>query len=164
MTGSLAAGVRAGAERDARLRRLALATLDANWEHDHTVPSRTLYPHQWSWDSAFIVVGLAHVRPDRAWRELRTLFAAQWVDGRVPHIVFNPVLRVGSYFPGPEFWDSGRAEGGPGGAHLRHRAAARARAGRVAGAPPRAVGGVGGRAAPALPPAGRPAALPDRAA
>ncbi|MFE9960007.1 hypothetical protein [Micromonospora sp. NPDC005299] len=116
---SSAAGVRAGgpgrsdAERAARLRRLALATLDANWEHDHTVPSRTLYPHQWSWDSAFIAVGLAHVRPDRAWRELRTLFAAQWADGRVPHIVFNPALRVGAYFPGPEFWDSARADGAP---------------------------------------------------
>ncbi|WP_262285291.1 hypothetical protein [Micromonospora sp. MA102] len=112
-----AARVRPGgpgdAERAARLRRLALATLDANWEHDHTVPSRTLYPHQWSWDSAFIAVGLAHVRPDRAWRELRTLFAAQWADGRVPHIVFNPALRVGAYFPGPEFWDSARADGAP---------------------------------------------------
>ncbi|MFI2650143.1 MGH1-like glycoside hydrolase domain-containing protein [Micromonospora fulviviridis] len=113
------AGVRAGGpgrtdpERSARLRRLALATLDANWEHDHTVPSRTLYPHQWSWDSAFIAVGLVHARPDRAWRELRTLFAAQWADGRVPHIVFNPALRAGAYFPGPEFWDSARADGAP---------------------------------------------------
>ncbi|MFF5173393.1 hypothetical protein ACFY3U_12225 [Micromonospora sp. NPDC000089] len=95
------------------MRRSALATLDANWEHDHTVPSRTLYPHQWSWDSAFIAIGLAHVRPDRAWRELRSLFAAQWADGRVPHIVFNPALRVGSYFPGPEFWDSAAADGAP---------------------------------------------------
>ncbi|WP_405103970.1 MGH1-like glycoside hydrolase domain-containing protein [Micromonospora sp. NBC_01412] len=95
------------------LRRLAVATLDGNWEHDHTVPSRTLYPHQWSWDSAFIAIGLATARPDRAWRELRTLFAAQWADGRVPHIVFNPALPVGSYFPGPGFWDSARAPGAP---------------------------------------------------
>ncbi|NES15987.1 MULTISPECIES: hypothetical protein [Micromonospora] len=101
------------AERAALLRRLAVTTLQANWEHDHTVPSRTLYPHQWSWDSAFIAVGLAHVRPDRAWRELRTLFSAQWADGRVPHIVFNPALPVGTYFPGPVFWDSSRAAGAP---------------------------------------------------
>ncbi|SCG55216.1 hypothetical protein GA0074704_3135 [Micromonospora siamensis] len=100
------------AEAD-QLRRLAVATLDGNWEHDHTVPSRTLYPHQWSWDSAFIAIGLAHVRPDRAWQELRTLFAAQWADGRVPHIVFNPRLRVGAYFPGPQFWGSERADGAP---------------------------------------------------
>ncbi|MEV4482969.1 MGH1-like glycoside hydrolase domain-containing protein [Micromonospora coxensis] len=110
--GRRAAGPAAG-ERTAALRRLAIVTLDANWEHDHTVPSRTLYPHQWSWDSAFIAIGSAHVRPDRAWRELHTLFAAQWADGRVPHIVFNPALRVGSYFPGPEFWGSAAADGAP---------------------------------------------------
>ncbi|MEH0981515.1 MGH1-like glycoside hydrolase domain-containing protein [Micromonospora sp. CPCC 205556] len=107
------AGSGPAAPTHAELRRLAVATLDGNWEHDHTVPSRTLYPHQWSWDSAFIAVGLVHVRPDRAWRELRTLFAAQWTDGRVPHIVFNPALRVGSYFPGPEFWNSAAADGAP---------------------------------------------------
>ncbi|MFI9638982.1 MGH1-like glycoside hydrolase domain-containing protein [Micromonospora sp. NPDC051925] len=104
---------RAGAARTEALRRLAIGTLEANWEHDHTVPSRTLYPHQWSWDSAFIAVGLAHVRPDRAWRELRSLFAAQWADGRVPHIVFHPALPVGSYFPGPQFWASTVADGAP---------------------------------------------------
>ncbi|WP_428965670.1 MGH1-like glycoside hydrolase domain-containing protein [Micromonospora fluostatini] len=96
-----------------RLRALAADTLDGNWEDDHTVPSRTLYPHQWSWDSAFVAVGWAHLRPDRAWRELRTLFAAQWADGRVPHIVFNPARRGGAYFPGPDFWDSARADGAP---------------------------------------------------
>jgi hypothetical protein len=98
------------------LRRLARDTLAANWEHDHTVPSRTLYPHQWSWDSAFIGIGLAHVDPARAWRELRTLFTAQWADGRVPHIVFNAALPVGSYFPGPEFWGSAEVDAAGGAA------------------------------------------------
>src|SRR5215210_2147845 len=37
-----------------------------------------LYPHQWSWDSAFIAIGLAHLDVLRAARELSTLFAAQW--------------------------------------------------------------------------------------
>ncbi|MEW2383952.1 hypothetical protein AB0873_17955 [Micromonospora sp. NPDC047707] len=97
----------------ADLRALAVATLDGNWEHDHTVPSRTLYPHQWSWDSAFIAIGWAHVRPARAWRELASLFRAQWADGRVPHIVFNPSVRVGAYFPGPDHWASALAEGAP---------------------------------------------------
>ncbi|MFI7520083.1 MGH1-like glycoside hydrolase domain-containing protein [Micromonospora globbae] len=110
----MSAGAAEGPGADTeRLWRLAVATLDGNWEHDHTVPSRTLYPHQWSWDSAFIAVGLAHVRPDRAWRELESLFRAQWADGRVPHIVFNPRLPVGAYFPGPEFWASDRADGAP---------------------------------------------------
>ncbi|WP_435208407.1 MGH1-like glycoside hydrolase domain-containing protein [Micromonospora sp. bgisy143] len=102
-----------GTAEPAGLSRLAVATLDANWEHDHTVPSRTLYPHQWSWDSAFIAIGLAHVRPGRAWRELASLFRAQWADGRVPHIVFNPALRVGAYFPGPELWRSADVPGAP---------------------------------------------------
>jgi len=26
---------------------------------EHTVPSPDLYPHQWSWDSAFAAIGLA---------------------------------------------------------------------------------------------------------
>ncbi|MDO3704390.1 hypothetical protein Q3W71_22255 [Micromonospora sp. C28SCA-DRY-2] len=103
----------AGAGTLTRLRRLALSTLDGNWEHDHTVPSRTLYPHQWSWDSAFIAIGLAHVRPERAWRELDSLFRAQWADGRVPHIVFNPATRVGAYFPGPDFWRTEVAAAAP---------------------------------------------------
>ncbi|MET8369547.1 hypothetical protein ABZU42_07410 [Micromonospora profundi] len=111
-----AAPTRTGGPTDlGALRQLAVTTLDANWEHDHTVPSRTLYPHQWSWDSAFIAVGLAHVRPERAWRELASLFRAQWADGRVPHIVFNPALSVGAYFPGPELWRSTDAQGAPAG-------------------------------------------------
>src|SRR5262249_27104798 len=40
-------------------------------------------------------------------RELETLFEAQWSDGRVPHIVFNP--RAAGYFPGPELWASARS-------------------------------------------------------
>jgi hypothetical protein len=53
-----------------------------------------LYPHQWSWDSAFIAIGLAHLDVRRAALELRTLFAHQWATGKVPHIVFNPELRL----------------------------------------------------------------------
>ncbi|MGW0504523.1 MGH1-like glycoside hydrolase domain-containing protein [Micromonospora sp. NPDC003241] len=99
--------------RYARLWQAARATLDGNWEHDHTVPSRTLYPHQWSWDSAFIAIGWAHVHPERAWSELSSLFAAQWRDGRVPHIVFNPAVPATAYFPGPLFWASTEVEGAP---------------------------------------------------
>lgn len=86
--------------------------LDANWTGTHTVPSRTLYPHQWSWDAAFISIGLARIAPDRAWRELRSLFSAQWPDGRVPHIVFDPGVAERDYFPGPTFW-AAPADPGP---------------------------------------------------
>ena len=33
----------------------------ANWDGSYTVPSRTLYPHQWSWDSAFVAIGNAQL-------------------------------------------------------------------------------------------------------
>src|SRR5918995_1251641 len=64
----------------------------------------TLYPHQWSWDSAFIAIGLAHLDTRRAAQELRTLFAHQWMTGKVPHIVFNPKAPPDSYYPGADHW------------------------------------------------------------
>jgi glucosylglycerate hydrolase len=63
-----------------------------------------LYPHQWSWDSGFIAIGLAHLDTRRATRELLTLFQHQWKTGKVPHIVFNPEVSPESYFPGAEHW------------------------------------------------------------
>ncbi|MFE1296985.1 hypothetical protein [Streptomyces sp. NPDC058731] len=98
------------------LRRRAAAVLEANWTGTSTVPSRRLYPHQWSWDSAFIAIGLRHLSPLRAQTELETLLAAQWGDGRVPHIVFNPSVPLDAYFPSPDFWRSttaGRTAGAP---------------------------------------------------
>jgi len=63
-----------------------------------------LYPHQWSWDSAFIAIGLSRLDTRRAARELLTLFEHQWKNGKVPHIVFNPEAPPESYFPGAEHW------------------------------------------------------------
>ncbi|MEV7070468.1 hypothetical protein [Streptomyces sp. NPDC093990] len=98
------------------LHTAAARVLEANWTGTSTVPSRHLYPHQWSWDSAFIAIGLRHLSPLRAQTELETLLAAQWGDGRVPHIVFNPSVPLDAYFPSPDFWRSataGRAAGAP---------------------------------------------------
>ncbi|WP_327716974.1 trehalase family glycosidase [Streptomyces sp. NBC_00490] len=94
----------------------AARVLEDNWTGTSTVPSRGLYPHQWSWDSAFIAIGLRHLSPLRAQTELETLLAAQWDDGRIPHIVFNPSVPLDAYFPSPDFWRSstaGRAAGAP---------------------------------------------------
>lgn len=102
------------------LRERAAEVLWANWTGTSTVPSRQLYPHQWSWDSAFIAIGLRHLSPLRAQLELETLLSAQWGDGRVPHIVFNPAVPLDAYFPSPDFWRSttaGRAAGAPGAIH-----------------------------------------------
>lgn len=83
-----------------------------NWRGLHTVPAAGLYPHQWSWDSAFIAIGLRHLSPRRASQELESLFSAQWTDGRVPQIVFDPD-RGADYSPGPGFWRSTDIPGGP---------------------------------------------------
>lgn len=84
----------------------AARVLDANWTGTATVPSPGLYPHQWSWDSSFVSLGLARHRPERARVELSSLFRGQWSTGLVPHIVFSSSLARHAYFPGPEFWRS----------------------------------------------------------
>lgn len=101
---------------DLTLRRGAVRVLLDNWTGRSTVPSRTLYPHQWSWDSAFIAIGLRHLSVRRAQQELETLLSTQWTDGRIPHIVFNPAVPNDAYFPSPDFWRSstcGRTSGAP---------------------------------------------------
>lgn len=61
-----------------------------------------LYPHMWSWDAAFVAVGLAPLSVERAVMELDTLLSAQWCNGMIPHIVFAP--GSDGYFPGPDRW------------------------------------------------------------
>lgn len=81
----------------------AKEVLESNWMGSYTRPANGLYPHQWNWDSAFIALGYANYLPQRGRRELGRLFAAQWPNGMVPHIVFNPDY-LGGYFPEPDFW------------------------------------------------------------
>jgi len=86
------------------LGREAARVLRLNNMGGWTKAAPELYPHQWSWDSAFIAIGLAHLDTRRAARELETLFAHQWRTGKVSHIVFNPDAPPESYFPGPDHW------------------------------------------------------------
>ncbi len=82
-------------------------TLAANDRGQYTVPNGRVYPFQWNWDSAFVALGFDTFDRDRAWREVETLFDAQWDDGFLPHIVFwkdDP-----GYFPGPSVWDTGKS-------------------------------------------------------
>jgi hypothetical protein len=94
-------------DREALLRK-AKAVLDANWTGEATVASRSLYPHQWSWDTAFIAIGRSWSEPSRAMRELETLFRGQWANGMLPHIRFDVDNAPRDYFPGPDFWRSDR--------------------------------------------------------
>ena len=80
--------------------------LRINDQGSYTVPTHGLYPFQWNWDSCLTALGQAHFDEARAWTEIETLFAHQWPDGMVPHIVFHK--HDDGYFPGPEVWNTGR--------------------------------------------------------
>lgn len=95
-----------------QLARQARMVLDFNWTGSYTQPSPRLYPHQWSWDSAFIALGYAHYDTERAASELTSLFRGQWANGLLPHIVFNPEIE--GYFPGSGFWRTGGSPHAPG--------------------------------------------------
>lgn len=86
--------------------REATAVLRQNDRGTYTVPTKGLYPFQWNWDLCFTALGLSHFDIDRAWTEIETLFAHQWDDGMVPHMVFHEPAP--GYFPGPEVWGTGR--------------------------------------------------------
>ncbi|MGH1483543.1 MAG: MGH1-like glycoside hydrolase domain-containing protein [Geminicoccales bacterium] len=79
------------------------------WENDlgaYTVPTKGLYPFQWNWDSCLTSLGFAQIDETRGWKEMETLFAHQWPDGMVPHIVFH--VHDDGYFPGPDIWCTNR--------------------------------------------------------
>ncbi len=84
----------------------AIAILRGNDRGHYTVPTKGLYPFQWNWDTCFTALGQSHYDLDRAWTEIETLFAHQWEDGRVPHMVFHE--EAPGYFPGPEVWGTSR--------------------------------------------------------
>lgn len=90
----------------------AIEVLEANWNGSHTLPASGLYPHQWSWDSAFIAMGLRHLSPTRAGQEIDALLAGQWEDGRLPQIIFDP-HRDKDYSPGSAFWRSSSISDAP---------------------------------------------------
>ena len=77
--------------------------LEDNWTGQYTKPALSLYPHQWNWDSGFIAIGKSHYDTSQAIQEIEALFEAQWLNGMIPQIVFNPE-ELGHYFPEPDFW------------------------------------------------------------
>lgn len=89
----------------------AKKVLEGNWNGKFTIPSATLYPHLWSWDSCFIAIGNSYFNSDRAMEELKYLFDAQWKNGMIPHIVFNEKEKT--YFPSADFYDVTRSPNAP---------------------------------------------------
>jgi hypothetical protein len=82
--------------------------LEANRSGSYTRPSPLLYPHQWNWDSGFIAIGKSHYDTRGAVSEIESLFSAQWSNGMLPQVVFNPDA-TGGYFPEPDFWETERS-------------------------------------------------------
>lgn len=82
----------------------AIGVLRTNDRGTWTRPSPRLYPHQWSWDAAFVAIGWAHFAPARAVTELRSLFRGQWSTGMVPQIVFDSSVALGAYEPRHTTW------------------------------------------------------------
>ena len=89
--------------------------MDRNWNGNLTVPSPVLYPHQWSWDSAFIAIGNSYFNIERAIKELEFLFDAQWKNGMLPQIVYanKKNKKEDTYFPSAEFYDVMRSPNAP---------------------------------------------------
>ena len=92
----------------------AQAVLKNNWMGGYTRPSALLYPHQWSWDSAFIAIGYSTFDEHRAQTELLSLFRGQWKNGMIPHIVYSP-NPSDAYFPDAEFWNTTSSKQAPSG-------------------------------------------------
>lgn len=88
----------------------AVQTLRDNDRGDRTVAAPSLYPHQWSWDAAFVAIGWSTLSVSRALDEIEHLLTGQWATGMIPHIVFSDEE---GYFPGPERWRSEIAAAAP---------------------------------------------------
>ncbi|BCT77869.1 hypothetical protein SCMU_37110 [Sinomonas cyclohexanicum] len=88
------------------MRAQARAVLAANDNGVIVRAAPRLYPHQWSWDAAFVATGLSTVSVPRALAELGHLLDAQWDTGMIPHIVFSDAVPSdgGDYFPGVDRW------------------------------------------------------------
>lgn len=86
-----------------QLAQAAEAVLRSNDAGRWTKPSSNQYPHQWNWDSALVSVGWAWIDWERATVEIEALLEAQWDNGMVPHVRYDPA-HLKDYFPGPDRW------------------------------------------------------------
>ena len=87
-------------------------TLYGNRINGYTLPTKSLYPFQWNWDSGFVSIGFSNFDIEAAFTELDALLLGQWDNGMIPHIIFHSETEE-SYFPNWDFWDSSVNSGAP---------------------------------------------------
>ena len=92
------------------LRRAAISVLERNARPGYTAPARGLYTHQHLWDTCFIAIGQCHYDVPGAMTSLRRLLSAQWRNGMIPHIVFEPGWK---YWWNRRIWRSGVSRSAP---------------------------------------------------
>jgi hypothetical protein len=74
---------------DSNLVDEAIKVLEENDSGRFIQPNKSIYPHQWLWDSCFIAIGLANYDLKRAKIEILGLFEAQWSNGMIPSIILH---------------------------------------------------------------------------
>ena len=85
--------------------------LEINNQGRFITPSHIQYHHQWLWDAAFHAIVLTQYDPEMAKQEINTLLEAQWDNGFIPHIQFNPSVE-GGYRPNASDWSTGHQGSG----------------------------------------------------
>ena len=75
------------------LKKKYLLTLQSNQKTKngfrYTVPSSSVYPYQWLWDSGFHAIIYAKLQKfEKAKDEIRSLLAGQWKNGMIPHMIY----------------------------------------------------------------------------
>jgi glycogen debranching enzyme len=79
-------------ELEQKLRDNYLAILKSNQRTTkgfrYTVPSSSVYPYQWLWDSCFHAIIYTHFDIKYAQDEIRALLDGQWENGMLPHMIY----------------------------------------------------------------------------
>src|SRR3989449_2636114 len=91
-------------EAKAILQRNTITVTVDGKPYERIIPSKDYYVHQWLWDTAGVAMGLVHVREEAAFNELLSLSAGQWINGLMPHIIYNP--GESRYYPPADQWQT----------------------------------------------------------
>jgi len=75
------------------LKKEYLSITDSNkrkvGDYQYTVPSSTIYPHQWFWDSCFHTIIYTRLKKfEDARKEMRSMLQGQWKNGMIPHMIY----------------------------------------------------------------------------